>query len=282
MYSRRDLARLALAAVPASQLLAKPNSVIHGVALGAQSYSFRDRSLDEAIKAMVDIGLSCCELWQGHAEPGKMKREELRNWRTTVSLDEFKKVRAKFKQAGIKLYAYNYSFREDFSDPEIARGFEMAKALGVKCLTASSNVSTAKRVNPFAVKAKMLVGMHNHSNIMPNEFARPDDFAEAMSGQSNYIAVNLDIGHFVAAGFDPVAYIEKHHDRIVTIHLKDRKKNQGANLPFGEGETPIRECLQLLKTRRWKIPAVIEYEYKGADTVEEVRKSYEYCKKMLA
>jgi sugar phosphate isomerase/epimerase len=152
----------------------------------------------------------------------------------------------------------------------------------VKCLTASSNVSTAKRVNPFAVKAKMMVGMHNHSNIKPNEFARPEDFAEAMSGQSNYIGVNLDIGHFVAAGYDPVEYIEKHHDRIVTIHLKDRKKNQGPNLPFGEGDTPIRECLQLLKTRKWKIPAVIEYEYRGKDTVEEVRKSYEYCKRMLA
>jgi len=281
MYSRRDLARLALAAAPAVRLLAKPNSVVRGVTLGAQSYSFRDRSLDEAIKAMVDIGLSCCELWQGHVEPRKMKAEELRKWRTSVSLDEFKKVREKFKKAGIKLYAYNYSFRDDFSDEEMARGFEMGKALGVKCLTASSNVSTAKRVNPFAVKAKMMVGMHNHSNIKPNEFARPEDFEEAMRGESNYIGINLDIGHFVAAGYDPVEYIEKHHDRIVTIHLKDRKKNQGANLPFGQGETPIRECLQLLRPRKWKSPAVIEYEDKGADTVEEVRKSYENCRKAL-
>jgi len=128
----------------------------------------------------------------------------------------------------------------------------------------------------------MMVGMHNHSNIKPNEFARPEDFEEAMRGESNYIGVNLDIGHFVAAGYDPVEYIEKHHDRIVIIHLKDRKKNQGANLPFGQGDTPIRECLQLLRTRKWKIPAVIEYEYKGADTVEEVRKCYEYCRKALA
>jgi sugar phosphate isomerase/epimerase len=281
MYSRRDLARLALTAVPASRLLAKPNSVVNGVAIGVQSYSFRDRSLDEAIKAMVDIGFSSCELWQGHVEPPKMKREELRQWRLTVSMDELKKVRDKFNQAGIKLCAYNYSFRDDFTDEEIARGFEMGKALGVKALTASSNVSTAKRVDPFAAKAKMLVGMHNHSNIKPNEFARPDDFEDAMRGASKYIGVNLDIGHFVAVGFDPVAYIEKRHDRMPTIHLKDRKKNQGANLPFGEGDTPIRECLQLLRTRKWKIPAVIEYEYKGADTVAEVRRCFEYCKRAL-
>jgi len=280
MYSRRDLGRLALTGLPVSRLLAKPNSVINGVTIGVQSYSFRDRSLDEAIQAMVDIGFSSCELWQGHVEP-KLKREELRQWRLTVSLDEFKKVRAKFKQAGIQLCAYNYSVRDDFTDEEIARGFEMGKALGVKALTASSNVSTAKRVDPFAAKAKMMVAMHNHSNIKPNEFARPDDFEEAMRGTSKYIGVNLDIGHFVAAGFDPVAYLERRHDRMPTIHLKDRKKNQGANLPFGEGDTPIRECLQLLRTRRWKIPAVIEYEYKGADTVAEVRRCFEYCKKAL-
>jgi len=282
MYSRRDLAKLALAGLPAAKLLAKPNSVIHGVTIGLQGYSFRDRSLDEAIKAMVDIGFSSCELWQGHVEPRKVSREDLRKWRLTVSMDELKQVAAKFKQAGIRLCAYNYSFRDDFTDEEIARGFDMAKALGVKAITASSNVRTAKRVDPFAAKARILVGMHNHSNIKPNEFARPDDFEEAMRGASKYIGVNLDIGHFVAAGFDPVAYLEKRHDRIPTLHLKDRKKNQGANLPFGEGETPIRECLQLLRTRKWNIPAVIEYEYKGADAVAEVRRCYEYCRKMLS
>jgi sugar phosphate isomerase/epimerase len=284
MYSRRELAGLGLAAFPAARLLAKPDSVIDGVAIGAQTYSFRDRSLDEAIRAMADIGLSYCELWSGHVEPNPrgMPREELRKWRETVSLDEFKKVAAKFNQAGINLYAYNYSFRDDFSEREIERGFGMARALGAKCITASSNVSTAARVDPYASKAKLAAGMHNHSNLRPNEFARPEDFEQAMQGKSRFIAINLDIGHFVAAGFDPVEFIGKHHARIVTLHVKDRKKDQGANVPFGEGDTPIREVLQLLRAKKYRIPAMIEYEYKGADTVEEVRKCYEYCRRMLA
>ncbi len=270
------------AALPAPLLAAKADSRIRGVPIGAQSYSFRDRSLEEAIKAMNEIGLTYCELWQGHLEPRKVPREEVRKWRLETPLSFFTEVREKFRKAGITLCAYNYSFRDDFSDEEIARGFEMAKALGVGVITASATVSVAKRVDPFAQKARITVAMHNHSVIKPNEFARPEDFEEAMRGTSRYIGVNLDIGHFVAAGYDPVDYIAKHHDRIPVIHLKDRKKNQGPNLPFGEGDTPIRDVLQLIARKRLKIYAMIEYEYKGADTVEEVRRCYEYCRKALA
>jgi len=159
MLSRRDFHRLAIAALPASLAFAKPNSKIHGVQIGAQSYSFRDRSLDEAIKGMVEVGLSECELWSGHIEPkeerGDAGREALKKWRTTVSMDVFKDVRKKFKDAGIQLYAYNYSFRDEFGDAEIERGFEMAHALGVTRLTASSTVTCAHRVDPFAAKAKV-------------------------------------------------------------------------------------------------------------------------------
>ena len=277
--TRRGFGQTLLAA-PLARAAGKPNSRINGVLIGIQSYSFRDRPLDAAVQAMAEIGFSSCELWQGHVEP-KMSREPLRNWRTSVSMDFFREVRKKFDAAGIDLFAYNYSFRDDFNDEEIARGFEMAKAMGVKCLTASSNVTTAARVEPFAAKARMLVGMHNHSNIKPNEFARPEDFEGAMQS-GPHIAVNFDLGHYVAAGYDPIAFIEKHHKRIVAVHLKDRKKNQGDNMPFGEGDTPLKEVLQLLRKKKYAIPACIEYEYKGADTMVEVRRCFDYCKKALA
>ena len=96
------------------------------------------------------------------------------------------------------------------------------------------------------------------------------------------ININLDIGHFTAANFDAVDFLTKHHSRIVTLHIKDRKKNQGDNVPLGEGDTPIKAVLQLLKKNRYPIPANIEYEYKGSDTVAEVRKCLDYCKKALA
>ena len=292
MYSRREFATFALASLPIRRAVAaaKPDSKLHGVWIGAQSYSFRTLpSLDDAIKAMAAIGLSECELWQGHVEPragnqrGQEAREELRKFRLETPLEHFRGIADKFKTAGITLYAYNYSFRDDFTDEEIARGFDIAKALGAKCITASATVSVTRRVAPLAEKHKLVVGMHGHDNLNdPNQFARPESFEKAMA-ESKWIGVNLDIGHFTAAGYDPIQFLQKYHDRTVTLHIKDRRKNQGANVPFGQGDTDIKGVLQLLKAKKWRIPANIEYEYKGeADPETEVRKCYEYCKQALA
>jgi len=212
----------------------------------------------------------------------KAEREELRKWRTTVSLDYFKGIRKKFDAAGINLYGYNYSFNDSFTDEEIDRGFDMAKALGVKIITASTTLPVAKRVVPFAEKHKMIVAMHGHSNLTdPNQFAKPESFAAAMA-MSKYFKVNLDIGHFTAANYDAVDYIQKNHENIVLLHLKDRKKDEGPNVPWGEGDTPIKQVLLLLKEKKWPVPAFIEYEYKGTGTSqEEVKKCYDYCKQVL-
>ena len=100
---------------------------------------------------------------------------------------------------------------------------------------------------------------------------------------SKYFWVNLDIGHFFTAGYDPIAYINEHHDRITNLHLKDRKKDHGENVPWGEGDTPIKPVLTLLKEKKYPIPAYIEYEYRGTDTSPaEVKKCFEYAKAALA
>ena len=309
MLTRRNLGKLALAGLPLARAFGKKiNSKIAGVQIGCQSYSFRDLSFDDALKAMAADGLGDCELFAQHIEGGhtdkapipaggmrrsgppdparaaarKAEREELRKWRTTVSLDYFKGIRKKFDDAGINLYGYNYSFNDSFTDEEIDRGFDMAKALGVKIITASTTLPVAKRVAPFAEKHKMIVAMHGHSNLTdPNQFAKPESFAAAMA-MSKYFKVNLDIGHFTAANYDAVDYITKNHENIVLLHLKDRKKNEGANVPWGEGDTPIKQVLLLLKEKKWPVPGFIEYEYKGAGTSqEEVKKCYDYIKQVL-
>jgi sugar phosphate isomerase/epimerase len=284
MHSRRDFARLAVASAAALPLAARPDSKVRGVRVGVQTYSFRDRPLDQCIEAIADIGLNYAELWAGHLEPGgpKAAADELRKWRTApATMQQIRDVRRKFNKAGIRVYALSYNLRAQHSDDEIRACMNMAKELGTKYLTSSSTVDHAARLNRFARESGVIVAMHNHSNLKdPNEFATPDSFARAMAG-NDAIRVNLDIGHYVAAGFDPVEYLQRHADKVVTLHIKDRRKDQGANVPFGQGDTPIAPVLTLLRDRRLAIPAMIEYEYKGADAVEEVRKSYEYMRQAL-
>jgi sugar phosphate isomerase/epimerase len=291
-FSRRDAMRLMLAGGAAAAVLggsdleaaSRINSVVRGVQIGAQSYSFRDLPHDKVIDQYRTVGLGEAELWQGTIEPDHLNGAALRKWRLTVPLAHYHRIRERFDRGGVLIYAYNFSFRKDMTDDEMKRGFEAARALGVNKITASSNVSLAKRIDQWAQQYKITVGFHGHDQTQdPDEFSTESTFERALNGNSHYLGINLDIGHYVAANGDPVAFLKKWHDRIVTIHVKDRKKNHGPNEPFGQGDTPIVQVLQLIRDNHWKFPANIEYEYgrPGLDTITEMKKCYAYCRKAL-
>jgi sugar phosphate isomerase/epimerase len=327
-FTRRDLGKLALAAVPAVKCFGAPNSKIGGVQIGVQSYSFRNmNNLDDVLNAISTCGLSEVELMSNHVEAGagapeqprfgggarrpptapgtpptpptpeqiaamraaantpevQKAREDLKKWRMSSTADTFKPVRQKFADAGIDLHLLCYNMNERTEDDEIEYAFQMAKALGVHAITTSTQVSVSKRIAPFAEKHKMIVAYHGHDNVSnPNEFATLESFATALS-YSKWAAVNLDIGHFTAANFEPIGYIKENHKRIVNLHLKDRKKNHGPNTVWGQGDTPIKEVLLLMKKEKYPFPANIEYEYRGeSDPVTEVTKCYQFCKDALA
>jgi sugar phosphate isomerase/epimerase len=282
--TRREAGKFAIAAgfgLPA--LGGTPiESRFGGVTLGVQCYSFRDRPLHAAIQAIADIGFGECEMNWAHLEPLPRKdREQLRQWRLTVPLDEFENAGAQTRAAGIDPWAYTYNMKADFTDAEMARGFEMTRALGARTIVSSPNLSCVKRIDALAKKYKVHVALHNHSRITPDELATPDDFVAAIRGGSEYLGFTLDIGHFVAAGFDPIPFLRQHHSRILGVHVKDRKRDQGANVPFGEGDTPVKEVLRFIRDGKHDIKANIEYEYKGQDTIAEVRKCFQYCKEAL-
>ncbi len=209
-------------------------------------------------------------------------QDTVRQWRLNTPMSYFQGVRKQFDQAGVEIFAYTLNFNDQFSDDELDHCFQQAKALRAKAIAASTQVSMLPRLKPLAEKHKMYVAVHGHSDTKhPNEFSSPETFQKALD-TSDWFRVNLDIGHFSAAGFDPMAYINEHHDRITHLHIKDRKKNDGPNEPFGQGDTPIKQVLALLKEKRYAIPALVEYEYHGTGTpVEEVKKCLAYMKSSL-
>jgi sugar phosphate isomerase/epimerase len=302
MYTRREFGLLALSTF-ALPVLARAQT-IGGVKLGVQTYSLRDLPrpaagdmVEPLIKGMSACGFTECELWAPQIEPAspfgrganvtpeerQKARADLRRWRVETPLDHFQTIRKKFDAAGIRIWAFNYSPDVRFSDEEIDRGFMIAMALGAEIITASATLESARKIAPFAEKHRMVVAMHNHSNTKdPNEFATPESFAAAMA-LSKYFKVNLDIGHFTAANYDAVAFLNEHHASVTNLHLKDRKRDQGDNVPWGMGNTPIREVLQLLKREKWPIRAYVEYEHRGtAGPVDEVKTCFAYAKQALA
>jgi sugar phosphate isomerase/epimerase len=134
----------------------------------------------------------------------------------------------------------------------------------------------------------MIIAPHGHSVVLdPEDFSTRKTFTDVFR-LSKWVWANLDIGHYVAAGEDPVDFINSFHDRITNLHIKDRKKNttttaeDGANMPWGQGDTPITAVLRLLRDKRYAIPAFIEIEHLGRTTaVGEVQIAYDYCKRAL-
>jgi sugar phosphate isomerase/epimerase len=306
--SRRDFGRVTVTGLTFSMFSSgKVNSTVSGVRLGAISYCFRGLPrtpdtdyIDTIIQACLDCGVGYVELTSPMVEPpttlpgggrvppdspeNRKAREEVRKWRLSAPAARFKEIRKKFDDAGISLFAYVMTFAEDFTDDEIEAVFLQTRALGVGIIgTNQTTVGMGPKLVPYAEKHKVDLSFHNHAKAEdPNEVASPQSF-EKLFGMSKHFKANLDVGHFVAGNQDPIAFIEQHHDRITHLHMKDRKRNDGPNMAWGEGETPIKQVLTLVKEKHYPIYCIVEYEYKGTGTpIEETKKCMNYMKQALA
>jgi len=209
--------------------------------------------------------------------------KEVAEWRSSVSMEKFSQFKKMYNEAGVSIYAFKPStFGENNTDAEIDYGFRAAKSLGASHATVElpENDAQSLRLGEIAAKNKIYIAYHGHEQETPTVW-------DAALKQSDYNAINLDLGHYVAAGNpSPLDFIKAKHDRIMSMHVKDRRtpENGKGNLPWGEGDTPITEVLQLMRDEKYKFPATIEVEYKipeGSNAVEEVAKCLDYCSKAL-
>ena len=267
----------------------KPDSKFGGVQVGAITYSYRampDKSLEGILNYTVQSGISSVELMGGAVEvyaglPEDM--DEHRQWRTSVSMDKFKEVKKMFKEKGVNIHILKLGDAR-WSDEEIDYAFKVCKTLGAKGISLEIGEEAAKRMAPFADKHKLYVIMHNHGQ--PGEL----DFSfDRMLAFGPRLMLNFDAGHYYGAtGQNPCDLIRRLNKRIVSIHLKDRtwvgSYEQSANLPFGEGETPIVEILQLIQKEKYPVYCDIELEYKipeGSNSVIETAKCVDFCRRAL-
>ncbi len=319
-FTRRDFGRFVATALPTASLLAKPNSRFSGVMIGAITYSFRSLpgSAEETLRYCVECGISGIELMGNVAEdyagvPGRgpggtpaggrrpitpevreamrKRAEEISKWRLSVSMDKYKAFRKMYENAGVKIYAFKLPPTLEMSDGEYEYIWNVAKTLGANHITMElpTDDRLLQRVAEYAAKRKLYIAFHTHGQGGSSGF-------DKVLAASRYTALNFDVGHYYGVnGESPVPLVEKYHDRIASLHLKDRKGPTkapdgkgvvgGPNMPWGQGGTPLKEVLQLMKRKKYKFPASIEYEYQtpeGSDVLAEMKKCVQYCKDALA
>ena len=268
----------------------KPNSKFGGVQIGNITYSFRsmpDQTIEGMLNYTLQAGINSIELISGPAEKYAgmpQGRDEIRQWKKTVSMDKFKEIRKMFNSKGVTIHMVNIGVSAGASDEEIDYAFKVGKTLGAIGLAMEVSEDVAKRISPFADKHEMYVIFHNHGQSEDPNFSY-----DRILAYGPRLMLNLDVGHYYSAtGLNPCDLIKRLNKRIVSLHLKD-KTWEGSyaaskNRPFGEGTTPLIEILQLIQKEKWPIVCHIEQEYDipaNSDAVKEVIKCVDYCRKAL-
>jgi sugar phosphate isomerase/epimerase len=213
--------------------------------------------------------------------------DEQREWRLSVHMTKFEELRKMYNDAGVKIHIAKLS-AASWTDEEVDYAFKVAKALGAGGITDESGLETAERLAPFAEKHGMFAIMHNHFQFADTNFNIDEILAVSPS-----IMLNFDCGHyFGSTGLNPAEFIKSYHDRIFSLHIKDKTgpttDPPNTNQVWGQGEVPLYEVLLLLKEhaddRDWPKYADIELEYPVAawsDSVKEVSTCRAFARQIL-
>lgn len=275
---------------PASGRKRLTNSKINGVEIGIiLPYALRGLSgnpdAEQLLKYITDLGISYVEMQAPPAERfAGISSDNQVEWRLSADMDKFNELRALYNNAGVEFYAFKQTLTSEMADEEIDYTFRVARTLGANQVTMEMprrdfDGTLTDRLGRFAEKHEIMVAYHNHAQANFN-------FWDRAVWQSKYNALNLDIGHYVAANGSEslMNLLDKHWSSIGSLHLKDRKEGLGDNVPWGQGDTPIREVLQLMRDRKAGFQATIELEYnvpEDSDPLQEVARCLEYCRRAL-
>jgi len=210
--------------------------------------------------------------------------EEVREFRLNVDMKKVASAKKLLDDAGIQAHIVKFS-PANWSDEEIDYAFKVAKAMGAKGVSNEISEKAAKKMAPFAEKHDMYAVMHQHMQFAEVEGFSYDPYIEI----SPAIRFNFDAGHyFGSTGKHPNEMIKKYHDRIFSIHIKDKTGPNtdppNTNQVWGQGEMPLEDVLLLIQKEKWPIYCDIELEYDvkpWSNAVKEVKTCVNYARQIL-
>lgn len=252
MISRRDLLKLGLGAAVASALpmnlmAACPKSV----PIALQLYSIREackKNLPAMIEAVAKMGYQGVELMAGNFDA------------------DAKEFRAMIDANGLKCTG-SHTPKESLDDANIAKTCDYMAEIGGKYLIVPwLNGDTKDEWLRFAEwfsgraealkKYGMAVGFHNHCHEMTKTFDGKCAWDLIFENTPKEVVHQIDVGHCVTAGADPVPFIKKYAGRSKVNHIAEC----GGGGIIGKGTTKWNEVLPALANEGGAEWFVIECE----------------------
>lgn len=237
-----------------------------GFNVGAQSYTFRNFKLDEALRRMQDLGLAYVEFYHGHV-PVESTRQQLKAVLTLCS------------EHGITPIGFGV---EPFTrDMEANRKrFELGKALGIKYLSADPTPDSFDVLDKLVEEYQIAIAIHPHGpqGKQLHRWSSAEVILAAVKDHHPLIGTCIDTGHLIRSAqppffkqLDPAQQIGVMGARNFAIHLKDHDNQRRTDVVFGKGVLDVPGVLRALKAVKFQGGLNIEYEAHPEDPSPDTR-----------
>jgi sugar phosphate isomerase/epimerase len=217
------------------------------IPVGLELYSVRDelkKNESATLQGVAKMGYECVEFFAPYYD-----------W----TADHAKEVRKQLDDLGMKCYS-THNGGKSFSSDGIDKAIELNKILGTEYIVLASP-GKVNSIDDWKHVAEMLnkgnekmaaqglhAGYHNHIAEWKSEGGQtPMQILADNTDKS--IMLQLDVGHCIAGGADPIAWISSHPGRIRSMHLKDWSPEKEFNVFIGEGIAPWKKILAVAESK---------------------------------
>jgi len=257
-----------LAGTAARPALAQSSDPWRGLKLGVASYTLRKLSLDEAIRAIQQVGLKYVSIKDFHLA-------------LKSTPEERKAAVAKFKAAGITpLSCGVITTRNDEAD--IRAAFEYARDAGIPTIVGNPDPASLTIVERMVKEYDIRIAIHNHG---PGDkrWPSPYDAMKAIGDLDKRIGVCIDVGHTARVPVDPAEAIRKCRERLFDIHLKDihSTKPDGQPIEGGRGALDLPAIMRALVEIKYPHLVGIEHEKDADDPIPGLAETVGYIRGIL-
>jgi len=222
--------------------------------VGAQSYSFREFNLEQALKEYQKLGLKWGEFFSQHIQATSTPAQ------TQAFLNLCKEYGVTPIAFGVQSFSNNHDNNRKL--------FEFAKALGLKYMSADPNPDSFDSLDKLCDEYKIAIAIHPHGPTGRGQMHRwysAEVILPAVKDHNPLIGTCIDTGHILRCALlnkplNPVDQIRAMGRRNFGLHLKDFDIERKVEVIVGRGALDVPGVVKALKDVGFQGCISLEYE----------------------